>query len=496
MKLFLERFAKPGPLRDRCNFFLYLMGSSSFVSPLRKIMRWHGLKACGISRIASKIGIPLAVDVLTAQKTRLTFARVCIQVDASATYPEEIPISIEDDVFSLKIQYEWKPTVCEHCKSMVHGSFLCPFKPEAATSNVIQPPQTSFRGRSKSRKPQGRNPPSSPTISPSIIPSSIALAGPSPQAQTGPTMVESTMVQSSLLASSKQTNTQQNPSLPPLPPPPTSSTIPTQIPPTALLPTLVLSISNIPNLNSPHEASSSSNSSSLPPYKPLPPKIQSPNKFDALHLLVEDQDNSANDTSLEIDSSARVKEKEKPQTHSDNDRDARIPLWDKIRSCADTISNPWIIMGDLNCCRFAADKSGGNVLSHSSLGELNSVIFDANIEDLNSVGNKYTWFNQQTSNPIHIKLDRVLVNEQWTSTYPNSYYSVQAPSCSDHCPLILHSTVNIPTPHRFLFKNFWTSLDAYWYILLDVFSANQVGNPLADLCNKLRALKRRLKLEP
>ncbi|KAI0522686.1 hypothetical protein KFK09_005071 [Dendrobium nobile] len=270
----------------------------------------------GISRIASKIGIPLAVDALTAQKTRLTFARVCIQVDASATYPEEIPISIEDDVFSLKIQYEWKPTLCEHCKSMVHASSSCPSKPEAATTNVMQPPQTSIRGRSKSRKPQGRIPPSSSNIPPSIIPSSIALAGPNPQAQTGPTMVESTMVQSSLLGSSKQTITQLNPSLPPLPPPPTSSTIPTQIPPTALLPTPVLPVSNIPNLNSPHEASSSSTSSSLPPYKPPPPKIQSPNKFDALHLLAEDLDNSADDSSLEIDSSARVKEKEKPQTHS------------------------------------------------------------------------------------------------------------------------------------------------------------------------------------
>lgn len=83
-----------------------------------------------------------------------------------------------------------------------------------------------------------------------------------------------------------------------------------------VLPTSVLPVTNIPNLNSPHEASSSSTSSSLPPYKPPPPKIQSPNKFDALHLLVEDQDNSADDICLETDSSARVKEKEKLQTHS------------------------------------------------------------------------------------------------------------------------------------------------------------------------------------
>ncbi|XP_020699220.2 uncharacterized protein LOC110111614 [Dendrobium catenatum] len=268
----------------------------------------------GISRIASKIGILLAVNSLTAQKTRLIFARVCIQVDASATYPEEIPISIEDDVFSLKIQYEWKPTLCEHCKSMVHASSFCPSKPEAATTNVMHPPQTSLRGRSKSRKPQGRKPTPSSNTPSSTIPPSIALVCPNPQVLTDSITVETTMVQSSLLGPDKQIIAQQNHSLPPLPPQPTSSTIPTQIPPTALLPTPV--VSNIPNLNSPHEASSSSTSSSLPLFKPLLPKIQSPNKFDALHLLVEDPDNSADDSSLEIDSSARVKEKEKSQTYS------------------------------------------------------------------------------------------------------------------------------------------------------------------------------------
>ncbi|KAI0504951.1 hypothetical protein KFK09_015908 [Dendrobium nobile] len=226
----------------------------------------------GISRIASKIGIPLAVDALTAQKTCLTFARVCIQVDASATYPEEIPISIEDDVFSLKIQYEWKPTLCEHCKSMVHASSFCPSKPEAATTNVMHPPQTTLRGRSKSRKPQGRIPTPSSNTPSSIIPSSIALACPNSQVLTDPITVETTMVQSSLLGPAKQTLAQQNHSLPPLPLPPTSSTISTQIPPTALLPTPVLPVSNIPNLNSPHEASSSSTSSSLPLFKRPPSK--------------------------------------------------------------------------------------------------------------------------------------------------------------------------------------------------------------------------------
>ncbi|XP_020688821.1 uncharacterized protein LOC110104173 [Dendrobium catenatum] len=103
----------------------------------------------GISRIASKIGTPLAVNDLTADKTKLMYAQVCVQVSKECAYPESIPISILGEPFSLKIQYEWKPTQCEHCGSIVHMPDFCPAKLQ--TSNIIvQPPP---RGRSTSRKP-------------------------------------------------------------------------------------------------------------------------------------------------------------------------------------------------------------------------------------------------------------------------------------------------------------------------------------------------------
>ncbi|KAL0918456.1 hypothetical protein M5K25_010465 [Dendrobium thyrsiflorum] len=103
----------------------------------------------GISRIASKIGVPLAVDNLTAEKTRLTYARVCVQVTKDCLYPEDINITILGEPFTLKIQYEWKPIPCEHCHSIVHPSDLCPSRPQPTNDSTQAPP----RGRSTSRKP-------------------------------------------------------------------------------------------------------------------------------------------------------------------------------------------------------------------------------------------------------------------------------------------------------------------------------------------------------
>ncbi|KAL0921444.1 hypothetical protein M5K25_008516 [Dendrobium thyrsiflorum] len=179
--------------------------------------------------------------------------------------------------------------------------------------------------------------------------------------------------------------------------------------------------------------------------------------------------------------------------YASNDHSDRSLLWDNIRSTAPDHLSPWIIMGDFNCCRFVTEKLGGNTLTHSRLWELNSLIFDAKLEDMHSVGSSYTWFNQRLDRPIHIKLDRILVNEAWSSTFPHTYYSIQAPSCSDHCPLILHSSVNSSVKHRFLFKNYWTSLDSFWSLLLDVFSARPIGNYLVDFCSKLKALRSLIK---
>ncbi|XP_020687803.1 uncharacterized protein LOC110103428 [Dendrobium catenatum] len=109
----------------------------------------------GISMIASCVGVPLAVDALTAAKTRLTFARVCIQVCSNSPLPNEIYHTVDGKVFPLTIIYDWKPTHCSFCNSIMHASNACPKNPNP------QPPQVESskpRSISSSRKPRNPNP--------------------------------------------------------------------------------------------------------------------------------------------------------------------------------------------------------------------------------------------------------------------------------------------------------------------------------------------------
>ncbi|PKU77052.1 hypothetical protein MA16_Dca001658 [Dendrobium catenatum] len=225
----------------------------------------------GISRIASKIGIPVAADKLTEQKTRLTFARVCVLVDNLATYPEEIHVSLDGDVVTLKVQYEWRPNPCEHCKSLMHVSYICSTKlkiPSEAQDGV----NTGGRGRSYSRKPHHKHsssnlnhsrPPSTKTQS---EPQNININAPSTSQPSVPINVIG-----QALHFQPHSPTSLN-----IPPPYAAGVIPvTKLPLSA-----DAVVSGIPNLNSPHETiSSSSTSKNIPTSK----DIISPNKFEILN---------------------------------------------------------------------------------------------------------------------------------------------------------------------------------------------------------------------
>ncbi|PKU84396.1 Putative ribonuclease H protein [Dendrobium catenatum] len=123
--------------------------------------------------------------------------------------------------------------------------------------------------------------------------------------------------------------------------------------------------------------------------------------------------------------------------YASNSQDERHTLWKNIQDLAVSINTPWAILGDFNCCREMGEKEGGSSLTANKMGDFNNMIFNVGIHDLSSVGHFYTWHNQQTQNPIHIKLDRVLVNDLWLHKYPSSFYKVEDPDCSDHSPLIL-----------------------------------------------------------
>ncbi|KAK6160611.1 hypothetical protein DH2020_003992 [Rehmannia glutinosa] len=75
--------------------------------------------------ICKELGSPLQVDLPTARKTRLSFARVCLELNLENARIEEILLKFGDTRHVQKIIYEKVPSYCKYCKHIGHGEEDC-----------------------------------------------------------------------------------------------------------------------------------------------------------------------------------------------------------------------------------------------------------------------------------------------------------------------------------------------------------------------------------
>ena len=77
-------------------------------------------------KIIGQIGNPIRVDFHTKEMNRLSYPRVLIEVLLDQDLEEKI--CFEDEygyVNEVKVIYEWKPSVCKHCRGIGHLTEEC-----------------------------------------------------------------------------------------------------------------------------------------------------------------------------------------------------------------------------------------------------------------------------------------------------------------------------------------------------------------------------------
>lgn len=70
--------------------------------------------------LASAIGKPIHIDEATANKRRLDFACVCVEINAGDELPIDIAILVKDESVMVGIEYQRLPPRCEKCKVFGH----------------------------------------------------------------------------------------------------------------------------------------------------------------------------------------------------------------------------------------------------------------------------------------------------------------------------------------------------------------------------------------
>lgn len=105
------------------------------------------------------------------------------------------------------------------------------------------------------------------------------------------------------------------------------------------------------------------------------------------------------------------------------------------------------------------DKKGGRPYPQWLISCFKEVCNDYNLRDLELVGYPYTWEKGKgTSKWIEVCLDMALINQSWSSLFPEAVLENMEITTSDHCPIWLSLGVykRRKGTKRFHFENVWT----------------------------------------
>ena len=87
----------------------------------------------GLSYIASAVGKPLYADSLTESMKRISYARICVEIDATSKLVDSFDLLMGDcdelnngESVEILVEYQWRPKICPECKSFGHSTATCP----------------------------------------------------------------------------------------------------------------------------------------------------------------------------------------------------------------------------------------------------------------------------------------------------------------------------------------------------------------------------------
>lgn len=119
-------------------------------------------------------------------------------------------------------------------------------------------------------------------------------------------------------------------------------------------------------------------------------------------------------------------------------------------------------MGDFNNVLRAADRISGRIVTETEFVDLEIMMEGVGLDDMDSMGEFYSWSNKQVDNIIYSRINMVLGNVEWFIKYDDLTLTMKPPGIFDHAILYLKcKTQRLHHKRHFKFKNFITHLEGY-----------------------------------
>ncbi|XP_040999420.1 uncharacterized protein LOC121245211 [Juglans microcarpa x Juglans regia] len=169
----------------------------------------------------------------------------------------------------------------------------------------------------------------------------------------------------------------------------------------------------------------------------------------------------------------------------------RQMIWEELSSDRMGVE-PCLFAGDFNIIRSDVERCGGGPRNRVAMDEFNRWIHQGGLMEMNSQGGKFTWCNgQQGLSRAWAKLDRVLLDANFLTLFPNAHCSYLPRTTSDHCPMFIEFLIDPFSygPPPFRFQQMWVEHPDFMNFVQNVWSESVTGSGLFKLTSKLKKLK-------
>ncbi|XP_028097019.1 uncharacterized protein LOC114296888 [Camellia sinensis] len=403
------------------------------------------------------------MDQLTEQGSRVSFARVCVEVEAASTLPAMFKVDCEGAEAIVKVKYQGLLLKCEHCIAFGHDTARCVKTQVATLINSQKEVQNHPDPGWETVMAKGKRKVGVPNTS-----TELASNEEHKEDGTQQTEEEQPEMQAQVESAVALPDQTYREVLNPIDGEQKDDNMDGLV---ALQKELV----EITSLFLPHDTELMAKVENL--VEPTPGKAQTSKQAQA--------GSSTKDYMFRV-----------CFVYAGNKYEVRKDFFEYMVKISQAKSNtPLVILGDFNAIRFPYEKSGGSISWSKDKKEFNSHILQAELVDLSYGGCQFTWANKRTSGDyIASKIDRVLVNEAWLDAFPASFATFLPSGISDHSPAVIHISDKVTSFKKpFKYFDFWADHEDFCSVVSTIWNQYIQGVPMFRVCQKLKNLKPALK---
>ncbi|XP_074293102.1 uncharacterized protein LOC141620021 [Silene latifolia] len=177
-----------------------------------------------------------------------------------------------------------------------------------------------------------------------------------------------------------------------------------------------------------------------------------------------------------------------------NDLHDRHPLWEQLIKFAVNIHEPWVVCGDFNCVLSHSERLGGDSTT-AEIDEFQQCLDICNLVDSPAMGSFFTWNNKQdVFTRVYSRLDRVLINAEWSVEMNGMCANFLPEGTFDHTPCLIQNLSRAEGCKKpFKYYSMWGKSPVYIANLTEWWKDDVQGTKMYKIIRKLKHLNHHLR---